>query len=121
MLNKTLHCILLIIFFGDVLADNADVLKVETSQHNTSYTFKVTVKHNDTGWKHYANRWEVLSPEGKILATRVLMHPHEHEQPFIRSLSGIKIPDLLEYVIIRANDLKHGYGGKEVKVFLSTK
>jgi len=97
------------------------VLKVDVNQLKTNYTFKVAVKHNDRGWKYYANRLEVLSPDRTTLATRVLIHPHEHEQPFTRRLSGIKIPDNLEYVIVRAHDLKHGYGGKEVNVLLSVK
>ena len=46
----------------------------------------------DSGWDHYANRWEVLEPEGQVIATRTLLHPHVDEQPFTRSLSGIHIP-----------------------------
>ncbi len=113
--------LILLSFSVHVYAGEANVVKVKVNKHNNTYTFKVTVRHNDIGWIHYANRWEVLSPDGKILATRVLMHPHEHEQPFTRSMSGIKIPADLEYVMVRAHDLKHGYGGKEVKVLLSKK
>ncbi len=76
------------------------------------------VRHADEGWKHYADRWEVLSPEGELLATRVLRHPHVEEQPFTRALSGVKIPLSVEKVRIRARDSVHGYGGEEVEIEL---
>ncbi len=97
----------------------ADVLKVDVACNSaTSFRFDVTVKHDDQGWTHYANRWEVLSPDGELLATRVLAHPHDHEQPFTRSLTNVNIPDDLAEVVVRAHDLEHGYGGKELRVRL---
>ena len=81
-------------------------------------SFDVTVRHADAGWEHYADRWEVLSPEGELLATRVLRHPHVEEQPFTRALPEVKIPISIEKVRIRARDSVHGYGGEEVEVEL---
>jgi hypothetical protein len=81
--------------------------------------FAVTVRHADQGWDHYADRWEVLSPEGQVLAVRPLQHPHVDEQPFTRSLGGVRIPAGLEQVRIRARDSKHGWGGAEVTVDLA--
>jgi hypothetical protein len=46
------------------------------------------VRHEDVGWQHYADRWEVLASGGEVLATRVLAHPHVDEQPFVRNLGG---------------------------------
>ena len=57
-----------------------------------SYQFRVTLRHADQGWKHYADKWEILTLDGKLLGRRVLLHPHENEQPFTRSLGGVKIP-----------------------------
>lgn len=51
-----------------------------------------------------------------MLATRVLAHPHEHEQPFTRSLSGIVLPASLTGVVVRAHDSLHGFGGAELSV-----
>ena len=82
------------------------------------YRFQVTLRHEDTGWDHFANAWEVLGPDGEILATRVLGHPHVNEQPFTRSLSGVKIPKDIKVVTLRARDLVHGYGGRTLKVTL---
>jgi len=101
------------------LAGEANVLDVDVSCNNDSICrFDVTVRHDDEGWKHYANRWEVLSPDGKILATRVLAHPHVSEQPFTRSLTDVRIPDGLSEVVVRAHDLIHEFGGNELVVQL---
>ena len=97
----------------------ADVLDVDVScDDDRVCRFAVTVRHDDRGWEHFANRWEVLSPDGEILATRVLAHPHDDEQPFTRSLSNVSIPAQLTEVVLRAHDLVHGYGGKELIVQL---
>jgi hypothetical protein len=81
-------------------------------------SFRVSVKHSDEGWGHYADRWEILAPDGELLATRILRHPHVNEQPFARSLAGVKIPRELESVRVRARDSKHGFGGQEISVSL---
>lgn len=75
-----------------------------------SWRFEVTVSHADTGWDHYADLWEVLAPDGRVLGRRVLAHPHVNEQPFTRSLSGVAIPEGLDRVEIRARDTVHGWG-----------
>jgi hypothetical protein len=83
-------------------------------QLDGTWTFEVTVQHEDTGWEHYADRWEVLTLEGEVLATRVLAHPHVDEQPFTRSQGGILIAEEIDRVRVRAHDGVHGYGGREV-------
>jgi hypothetical protein len=97
-------------------AGQADVLRVEIQPGDAPgrYDVAVTLRHADSGWDHYANRWEVLAPDGSVLATRVLAHPHVHEQPFTRSLAGVRIPGELTWVRVRGHDLVHGYGGREV-------
>lgn len=81
-----------------------------------TYQVSVTVRHADTGWEHYADKWDVLDPDGAILGTRVLLHPHVEEQPFTRSLGGLCIPEGVSEVTIRAHDKVHGYGGREMTV-----
>ncbi|MEQ8333158.1 hypothetical protein [Nisaea sp.] len=100
-------------------AGQADVEKVEIERAaDGSYSFHVTVRHADTGWDHYANAWSVLAPDGSLLATRVLYHPHVNEQPFTRSLSGVAIPDGISKVIVKARDSRHGEGGRSLEVEL---
>jgi len=52
-----------------------------------------------------------VAPDGKILGTRVLLHPHMAEQPFTRSLSGVAIPDSVAEVTLLAHCSRDGYEG----------
>ena len=100
-------------------AGEADVIEVKVKKTGKEeYRFDVTVRHADTGWDHYANKWDVVAPDGTVLGTRTLYHPHVDEQPFTRSLSGVQIPDSITEVTIRAHDSNHEYGGKSVMVKL---
>ena len=102
-----------------VAAGEADVLAATVDrQADGSFDFEVTVRHADEGWDHYADAFEVLSPSGEVLATRVLYHPHVDEQPFTRGLVGVRLPPGLTEVVIRAHDKVHGYGGKTLRLEL---
>ena len=115
----SIQIIILVFFAAPLYAGEADVVNVQATKNTTkSYNFEVTVSHNDTGWDHYADKWEILDEKGIILATRVLLHPHETEQPFTRGLSGVEIPDNTKWIQVRAHDVVHGYGGKIMKVNL---
>ena len=100
--------------------DYAQVTMVSArQQENGLWRFDVTLRHNDEGWDHYADAWQVVrSEDGEVLGERILAHPHEHEQPFTRSLSGVSIPRGLTVVVIRARCNVHGFGGREVRVDL---
>ncbi|MEO1749016.1 MAG: hypothetical protein AAFR27_10465 [Pseudomonadota bacterium] len=106
-------------FVSVALAGEADVVAVTAErQAEGTWRFDVTVKHADTGWDHYADRWDVIGPNGTVLGERVLLHPHVEEQPFTRSLRGVLIPEDFERVIVRAHDSVHGLGGQEMTVEL---
>lgn len=94
---------------------NIVTVKVECAQ---TCSFAVTLEHADDGWDHYANQWDVVTLDGKVLKSRVLYHPHENEQPFTRSLFGVSIPEGVKQVKIRAKDTVHGYAKQEYKVDL---
>ena len=106
---------------------NANVLFVEAQlAEDGTWNFTVTVEHADTGWEDYADGWDVVLPDGTIAKpdpdspfTRLLLHPHETEQPFTRSQRGIIIPPAIGVVTVRAHDLADGYGGQEVIVDLN--
>ncbi len=100
-------------------AGKADVVSAEAHcDAQRRCRFNVSVRHADEGWGHYADRWDVLAPDGTLLGTRVLLHPHETEQPFTRSLDGVPVPPGLDRVRLRAHDKVHGYGGAELDVSL---
>ena len=104
---------------GSAWAGEARVLTVGAAPAaDGTWRFDVTVRHDDAGWDHYADRWDVLTPDGTVIATRILAHPHVDEQPFKRSLSGVRIPDGVKQVTIRAHDKVHGLGGHEMTVDL---
>lgn len=99
------------------LAGEVDILDATiASQGNGLYCISVTLEHADEGWDHYANAWDVIGPDGKVLATRVLAHPHVNEQPFTRSLGNIKIPEGIKRITIRGRDSVHDYGGKTLQL-----
>ena len=101
-------------------AGEADVVKAAAQKTGVNvYSFDVTVAHDDTGWNHYANKWEVVGDSGTVYGTRILHHPHVDEQPFTRSLSGVKIPARTKRVTIRAHDSVHAYGGQEITIDLA--
>lgn len=93
-----------------LIAGKAEVVDAQATTTNGTWTFDVTVRHDDTGWDHYADGWYVLTEDGAELGYRKLHHPHVTEQPFTRSLSGVQIPDNINIVFIRAHDSVHGDG-----------
>ena len=106
-------------FHGDAAADKAIVVKATASQGGGgTYSFSATVAHADSGWQHYANKFEILSPDGQVLGTRVLYHPHVNEQPFTRGLGSVRIPPGITSVIVRAWDNVHKAGVKTFTVKL---
>jgi len=98
----------------------AQVVYVKASRNRDGlWRFDVTVRHMDQGWNHYANAWRVVDPDGgKILAERVLLHPHDNEQPFTRSQSNVQIPAGVTQVTLQAKCNVHGFGGREIVVEL---
>ena len=105
----------------DPSLDFAQVTWVDvTVRADGTYAFATTVRHDDTGWDHYADAWEVVDPRsGAVLAIRELLHPHETEQPFTRSLAGVRLPDGVTVVEVRARCNVHGFGGRRVTIDLS--
>ena len=98
----------------------ADVIAVKvtpevgSSEGDSTYRFDVTVSSDDQGWEKYADWWEVLDEDGSRLGQRLLTHPHDTEQPFTRSQSGIPVGG--EQVIVRAHDSQLGYCGATMEV-----
>ena len=88
----------------------ADVLAVQASGTPETYTFAVTLRSPDTGCEQYADWWEVLTPEGRLIYRRVLAHSHVDEQPFTRSGGPVEVPET-EDVVVRAHMNDAGYGG----------
>ena len=99
-------------------AGSSEVIDADVSKRDDTYHFSVTIKHADTGWDHYANKWEIVGANGEVYGTRILHRPHVNEHPFSRSLAGVKIPANVHSVIIRSYDTVHGVGDKRFKIDL---
>lgn len=107
------------VYAGEVAILAADL----THQGNNIWSLNVTLKHDDTGWDHYADNWRLVDAKGTVLGDRVLYHPHVNEQPFTRSLSAIQIPENAlkqgDTLYIEAHDKVHGWTNKRLSLDLS--
>lgn len=102
---------------GSVLA--ADVIAVDVTRNSDgTYRIAATIRSEETGWDKYADKWQVLGPDGSILGTRVLHHPHVSEQPFTRALPALRLPADIAEIRVRAHDSVTGFGGVERVVTL---
>jgi hypothetical protein len=88
----------------------ADVVAVEVSGEPGTYRFLVSVRSPDEGCDRFARWWEVVSPDGRLLYRRILMHSHPDEQPFARAGGPVPI-GRDEEVVVRAWMHPDGYGG----------
>ncbi len=92
----------------------ADVIAVQASGQPGAYQFSIGIRSPDKGCSQYADWWEVVSTDGKLLYRRVLLHSHVSEQPFTRSGGPVPIqPDTVVWV--RAHMNTGGYGGVALK------
>lgn len=91
-------------------SDLADVIDVSVTGSPGDYSLLVTVSSPDTGCDSYADWWEAVSEKGELLTRRVLLHSHVEEQPFTRSVGGLRVQPG-DTVIIRAHMSVGGYGG----------
>ncbi|MGJ8581008.1 MAG: hypothetical protein ACSHWR_01705 [Psychromonas sp.] len=102
--------------------DFAQVTYVEAVQNEKgTWCFTTQVQHNDQGWAHYADAWQVLDLQGNVLGERKLLHPHDNEQPFTRSLCNVQIKPDVQKVVVRAKCNVHGWGEKKVTLDLLQK
>lgn len=101
--------LLFVCLCSSAVADPATIEAVKVSKSGSTYTFNVTISHRDTGWDDYADAWRIKDASGAVLGQRSLAHPHVNEQPFTRSLSGVRIPDGVTSVVVEARDTVTGW------------
>ena len=118
--NKVVVGLLVLIALNVANADDVKILAADFRSLGTHrWSVNVTLKHGDTGWDHYADRWRVVDDEGNLLGDRVLFHPHVEEQPFTRGLDSVQIPEGTTTVRIEAHDKVHGWSRNPLLVDLS--
>jgi hypothetical protein len=107
--------------WASIQANEVEVVSTDFSRQGGSWYVSTTLRHQDTGWDHYADQWRVVDEKGSVLGKRILYHPHEHEQPFTRSQGGIEIPAGTKTVFVEAHDKVHGWSKQRVRVDLTRK
>ncbi|SLN23825.1 hypothetical protein ROJ8625_00969 [Roseivivax jejudonensis] len=95
-------------------ADSPEVRDMTMEKTGMSWRVSVTLAHPDTGWDHYADAWRVETADGTVLGTRELLHPHETEQPFTRSLGSVMVPDGAREIFVRARCTVHGWNEEAI-------
>ncbi|QJR16054.1 hypothetical protein [Usitatibacter palustris] len=78
-----------------------------------TWDIRATVRSKDTGPSSYADRVEILDPEGKVLHTIPVKNHHLNEQPFSVTATNVKLPTDIAHVVIRARIKPGGASGKE--------
>jgi hypothetical protein len=120
MSNKLIMVSALFVLFSTVAsAGQVEIVMTEFTRKADTWHVGTTLRHDDTGWEHYADAWRVVDEQGNELGKRTLFHPHESEQPFTRYLSGVRIPSASTIVFVEAHDKVHGWSKQRVKVDLS--
>jgi len=100
-------------------AGEADVVGAKVAHRGAGvYDFDVTVRSRDTGWDRYADRIEIVGPDGTVLGSRALHHPHDDEQPFTRDVYGLRIPPGIDRVVVRVHFKPVGFAGDTMVVRL---
>ena len=113
------YCATTLLFLAaPAFADSPVINNVNVSKSGDVWSFDVTLSHKDTGWDDYADAWRILDGDGKELGVRKLAHPHVDEQPFTRSLSGVRIPADVTEVSIQARETIGGWSSSVKKIKL---
>ena len=119
MTMKPALAILALFFLAfPVAADDASIEAVKVRNDGATWTFSVTLRHDDTGWDDHADGWRVVGADGTELGLRILVHPHVNEQPFTRSQTGITIPEGVTQVFVEARTNTEGWGAVRFPVDL---
>ena len=107
-----------LLFTLNASANEVSIINASFKKDKGLWYVSVTLKHNDSGWDHYADAWRLLDVDGKEIGKRVLFHPHEQEQPFTRSLSKVRINPTTKIIYVEAHDKVHGWSKQHLKVDL---
>jgi hypothetical protein len=94
-----------------------DVVSVELVERASGiYDVTATLSSPYDTPQRYADAWRVLDERGNVLGVREILHDHATEQPFTRSLEGVKILSTVKSVEIQGRDQKYGWGGQTKKI-----
>ncbi|MEO0495329.1 MAG: hypothetical protein AAF081_18130 [Actinomycetota bacterium] len=102
---------------GDQLFPDV-VTAAATQSADGTWRFDVTLSSPYDTTERYADAWRILAPDGSEVGVRELLHDHQNEQPFTRSLHGVHIPADVTTVVVEGRDQVNGWGGGTVELAL---
>ena len=109
-----------ILFGSNAIANDVEVVNAQFKRDtNDTWTISVTLLHKDRGWDHYADKWRIVDSDQNVITERVLLHPHDNEQPFERSRNDVRIPAGVSILFVEAHDKVHGWNEKKLEIDLS--
>ena len=62
--------IISLLFTTSVFANDVEIVKVVLTNQTGTWRADVTLKHEDTGWKHYADAWRLVDDKGNEIGKR---------------------------------------------------
>jgi hypothetical protein len=95
-----------------------DIIDAQPTRTDNIWNFAVTVSSPYDTPSRYADGWRILGPDGTVYGEHALDHDHASEQLFIRTQSGVRIPDGVTSITIEGRDLINGYGGATLTIDL---
>ena len=66
--------VLTLLWVSSATADDVVILAAKFQQQastpgSTQWSVSVTLKHNDSGWDHYADEWRIVGIDGQVFVT----------------------------------------------------
>jgi hypothetical protein len=102
---------------SSALGDAPRITSAELLPRGSDWSVRVMLQHPDSGWDHYASGWEVLAPDGTVLAEAEITHPHSAD-PFQTDLDGIQVPAGVDHLLIRVRCTLDGWSARTYRLDL---
>ncbi|MCX7889846.1 MAG: hypothetical protein N2422_08995 [Rhodobacteraceae bacterium] len=100
------------------LADAPSIIAAEARPGRMGWTIRVTLRHHDSGWDHFASGWSISLPDGETIATDDIPGPHVGQMEFAVVMKGVDVPAGTAYVLVRARCNLVGWSAEATRVDL---
>lgn len=100
-------------------AGEVEIMDVEFRISGKAWDVRAMLRHQDSGWEHYADALRVVMDDGVELGSVIFEAPHVGEDVFKPAIRGVFIPQGVMTVYVEAHDNVHGWSRQRVKVDLT--
>jgi hypothetical protein len=91
-------------------AGKPEVRWVELNREARHWRITVTLSHNDAGDYHFLERWQVRTPDRRVLGDERFHTPRVQAAERISTLRDVRVPRDVDTLYVRARDSLHGWG-----------